>query len=89
MRKNIVSGVIFGAAGGLMTFIFGGWAVAMLGIFMGIALGFILSSRQERKEPLELARQALTPFVYLPEWFMLIPANLSWSKGSRKRHSRR
>ena len=61
MRKNIISGVIFGAAGGLMTFIFGGWAVAMLGIFMGIALGFILSSRQERKEPLELARQALTP----------------------------
>ena len=63
MRQNITASVIFGAAGGLMSFIFGGWSVAMLGVFMGVALGFILSSRQERKEPLKLATQALTPAV--------------------------
>jgi len=30
------------------------------------------------------ARQALTRFVCLREWFMLIPANRNWSKGSQK-----
>jgi branched-chain amino acid transport system permease protein len=62
MRKNIISGVIFGAAGGLMTFIFGGWSVAILGVFMGTALGFILSGSLEKKAPLELVKQSL-PFV--------------------------
>ena len=62
MRKNIISGVIFGAAGGLMTFIFAGWSVAILGVFMGTALGFILSGSLEKKAPMELVKQSL-PFV--------------------------
>src|SRR6202142_236220 len=63
MRKNIISAIIFGAASGLMTFIFGGWSVAFLGILLGVALGFILGAQFERKDPLSLSIQALIPAV--------------------------
>jgi ubiquinone/menaquinone biosynthesis C-methylase UbiE len=34
-----------------------------------------------------LRRAVLTQFVYLLEWFTLIPVNLNWSTGSQRRHS--
>src|SRR5258707_10120972 len=61
MQPNIKSGITFGAIGGLLTFIFGGWSVAILGILMGVALGFILGNRLERKGPYSTGMQALIP----------------------------
>ena len=61
MRQHMRTAITFGVVGGLLTFIFGGWAVAILGILMGVALGFFAGGRYEREEPYRLARQALMP----------------------------
>jgi len=53
--KNIRSGITFGIIGGLLTFLFGGWSVAVIGSLMGVGLGLGLSGRFERKDPLKLA----------------------------------
>lgn len=53
--KNIRSGITFGIIGGLLTFLFGGWSVAVIGSLMGVGLGLGLSGRFERKAPLKLA----------------------------------
>lgn len=57
--KNIRLGFIFGIIGGLFTITFGGWAVAVLGVTMGIGLGLTLSGQLERKEPSKLVIGAL------------------------------
>ena len=49
----------FGLIGGLMTFIFGGWSVAVVGVLMGIGLGLTLSGQLPRKAPAELAVETL------------------------------
>ena len=59
MQKSIRSGIIFGFLGGLMTFIFGGWSVLVVGILMGIGLGLSFGGSFQRKAPLELAKEAL------------------------------
>ncbi len=59
MLPNIKSGITFGIIGGLLTFIFGGWSVAIIGILMGAGLGLSLGSRFERKNPVKIAQQAL------------------------------
>lgn len=46
--QNIKSGITFGIIGGLITFLFGGWSVAVMGLFMGTGLGLLLSGRLER-----------------------------------------
>ena len=53
------TGVIFGALAGLLTFLFGGWSVAVLGLFAGVGLGLALESRLERGSPSKIAKQAL------------------------------
>ncbi len=50
--KNIRSGITFGIIGGLLTFLFGGWSVAVIGSLMGVGLGMGLSGKLERKNPL-------------------------------------
>jgi branched-chain amino acid transport system permease protein len=53
--KNIRTGIVFGFIAGLLTFLFGGWSVAVIGCLMGVGLGMGLSGRFERKEPLKIA----------------------------------
>lgn len=60
MNPNIKSGVTFGIVGGLLTFLFGGWSAAVLGIMMGIGLGLTLGTRFNRADGWRaLAIQAL------------------------------
>ena len=53
--KNIRTGIVFGFIAGLLTFLFGGWSVAVIGCLMGVGLGMGLSGRFERKDPLKIA----------------------------------
>lgn len=57
--ENIKSGITFGIIAGLLTFIFGGWSVAVLGLFMGTGLGLLLSGRFERTSMRDVAIKAL------------------------------
>ena len=57
--QNIKSGITFGIIGGLLTFLFGGWSVAVIGIFLGVGLGLRLSSSLERSDPMGIAKKAL------------------------------
>jgi branched-chain amino acid transport system permease protein len=52
------SGITFGLLGGLMTFIFGGWSIAVVGSLMGLGLGLALGGQLPRKSPSELAKDA-------------------------------
>lgn len=53
--QHIKTGITFGLIAGFLTFLFGGWSVAVLGAFMGIGLGLALGTRFERKDPLQIA----------------------------------
>ncbi len=57
--KNIRSGITFGIIGGLLTFLFGGWSVAIIGSLMGVGLGMGISGKLERKNPLQIATSVL------------------------------
>lgn len=57
--KNIRSGITFGIIGGLLTFLFGGWSVAIIGCLMGVGLGIGLSGKLERKDPWQIALSVL------------------------------
>ena len=57
--KNIRSGITFGIIGGMLTFLFGGWSVAIIGSLMGVGLGMGLSGKLERKEPLKIVLAVL------------------------------
>lgn len=57
--KLIRSGITFGIIGGLLTFLFGGWSVAVIGCLMGVGLGMGISGRFERKDPLKIALAVL------------------------------
>ncbi len=59
MQRNIRSGVTFGIIAGFMTFIFGGWSVAIIGVLYGVGLGLSLGGRLKREAPLGMASQAL------------------------------
>jgi branched-chain amino acid transport system permease protein len=61
MQPNIRTGITFGIIGGLLTFIFGGWSVGIIGVLMGTGLGLTLSNRFERTDPSKIARQAALP----------------------------
>jgi ABC-type branched-subunit amino acid transport system permease subunit len=58
---NIKSGITFGIIGGLLTFLFGGWSVAVLGLYIGIGLGLLLSGRYPRTSMMDVARKAVWP----------------------------
>ncbi len=57
--KTIRSGITFGIIGGLLTFLFGGLSVAVIGSLMGIGLGMGISGKLERKNPLQIAISVL------------------------------
>jgi len=58
--KHIRTGVTFGALAGLLTFLFGGWSVAVMGLFAGVGLGLALEGKLEKKSSmLSLIQQAL------------------------------
>ncbi len=57
--KYLRLSIIFGIIGGIFTFLFEGWSVAVIGVLMGISLGLALSGRLERKAPQALAREVL------------------------------
>lgn len=57
--KNIRSGITFGIIGGLLTFLFGGWSVAVIGSLMGVGLGMTITGKLERKNPLKIAMDIL------------------------------
>lgn len=57
--KNIRSGITFGLIGGLLTFLFGGWSVAVLGGLMGVGLGLGLGNQFPRRDPLKIALAVL------------------------------
>lgn len=59
MNQNIRSGITFGIVGGLLTFLFGGWSVAVISVLMGAGMGLSIGSRFERKEPIKMAIEAL------------------------------
>ncbi len=59
MPKPIRSGITFGIIAGVLTFIFGGWSVFMIGLLMGIGLGLALGGQMKRKAPMKLVREAL------------------------------
>ena len=59
MPQPIKSGITFGIVGGLLTFIFGGWSVLIVGILMGAGLGLALGGQFQRKAPAALAREAV------------------------------
>lgn len=57
--KLIRSGITFGIIGGLLTFLFGGWSVTMIGVLMGVGLGLGLGNNFQRKDPLKIALAVL------------------------------
>jgi len=72
--KNIRSGITFGIIGGLLTFLFGGWSVAIIGSLMGVGLGMGLSGKLERKNPLQIALSVLP--IALAAGFILVALSL-------------
>lgn len=61
MQPNIKTGISFGIVGGLLTFLFGGWSVAVIGCLMGIGLGLGFGGRILKSTPLNMAKEALKP----------------------------
>lgn len=60
MARNIRFGITFGVIFGFLTFIFGGWSIAVLGSLMGAGLGLAMQSRLTKQDsPLNLVRASL------------------------------
>lgn len=59
MNQTIKTGILYGIAGGLLTFIFGGWSVTVIGAVMGVGLGLILGGGIKRQKPLAMALEIL------------------------------
>jgi ABC-type branched-subunit amino acid transport system permease subunit len=57
--KIMKSGITFGIIAGLLTFLFGGWSVAVIGSLMGVGLGMGLGNGLERKEPFKIVKDVL------------------------------
>jgi branched-chain amino acid transport system permease protein len=57
--QHIRTGVTFGVLAGLFTFLFGGWSVAVLGVFAGVGLGLALESKLKHGSPSNIAKQVL------------------------------
>ena len=57
--KIMRSGITFGIIAGFLTFLFGGWSVAIIGSLMGVGLGMGLGSGLERKDPFKIAKDVL------------------------------
>ena len=63
MTTQVKAGIWTGVVGGVVVVIFGGWAVMVVGVIMGVALGLTLGGRVPRKDPLGTARETMTPAI--------------------------
>jgi ABC-type branched-subunit amino acid transport system permease subunit len=72
MQPNIKTGITFGVIGGLLTFLFGGWSVAVIGCLMGIGLGLGFGGRIEKSTPLNMAKEALKPALAASSSLLLL-----------------
>src|SRR5512143_1953949 len=59
MNPHIKTGIYYGIAGGLLTFIFGGWSAAVIGVILGVGLGLIVGADIKRKAPMQMALEVL------------------------------
>jgi branched-chain amino acid transport system permease protein len=59
MKKPTRSALVLSIVGGFVTFLFGGWSVAILGIVIGVAIGLTLGSQVERRNPMQTGLQVL------------------------------
>src|SRR5215216_2288497 len=59
MNQNMKTAIFYGIVGGLLTFLFGGWSVTVIGIVLGVALGLVAADRLKQKGPLQLAGEVL------------------------------
>lgn len=71
MNQNMKLGITIGVVAGLLTFLFGGWSVAVFGLFAGAGLGLLLANRLDRKAPAKLATEAL-PIAGISAGVMLV-----------------
>jgi len=55
MQNAIKTGIFYGIIGGFVTFIFGGWVVALIGVAIGLSMGLSFGGRFERKDPGKIA----------------------------------
>ena len=81
--QNIKSGITFGIIGGLLTFLFGGWSVAVIGCLMGVGLGMGLGGKLERKDPFKIARD-VTPTALVAGAILAV---LSYYQNSYVQHA--
>ncbi|MCX6081020.1 MAG: branched-chain amino acid ABC transporter permease [Chloroflexi bacterium] len=72
MKTQIRSGLTFGLVGGFGIILFGGWAAAVVGIMVGVALGLSLGGKVIRKDPLNTALQALPAAAISAVLFIII-----------------
>jgi len=57
--KIMKQGITFGIIAGLLTFLFGGLSVAVIGSLMGAGLGLSLGAKVERKEPMQIVKDIM------------------------------
>jgi len=63
MNNFVKTGIIYGILGGLVTFIFGGWSVALIGVALGVSMGLSFGGKFERKDPMKIAVTVLPAAV--------------------------
>ncbi len=61
--RHIRLAIFFGIVGGILTFLFEGWSIAIIGVLMGISLGLSLGGRMARKTPVQLMVEGLPAAV--------------------------
>ena len=59
MDKNIKTGIIFAIIGGIVTFLFGGWSVAVIGVALGVSMGLSFGNGLKRKDPVKIGLAVL------------------------------
>lgn len=72
MQKNIKNSTTFGIVGGVLTFLFGGWSVAVIGVLMGVGLGLSIGNQLHKdRPPLDSVKKAL-PEITLTAGILLV-----------------
>ncbi|HEY9152512.1 MAG TPA: branched-chain amino acid ABC transporter permease [Anaerolineales bacterium] len=72
MIKQFRTPIILGFTGGLVTFLFGGWSVAMLGLIIGLTLGFTTKREGKSEGFLKTGLQILPRAISSTVAFLLV-----------------